>query len=182
VREDRHGAGTKLDDDAAKAVPTVLHDDVGHVLAGAAQALGSHELVALNELGLDLRSYGVLALAAEASLGQLEISDLTGIDRSTVVVVVDRLVEAGLVTRRQCSRDRRIRIVEPTERGRRLAADAVQRVRAIEAEFLSPLDEAERAAFLGFVRRIATGPLGRPADLSGVSTTPRRRPRRGDPG
>jgi DNA-binding MarR family transcriptional regulator len=160
----------------------VLRDDVGHVMAGAAQALGSHELVALNAIGLDLRSYGVLALAAEASLGQVEISDLTGIDRSTVVLVVDRLVEGGLVTRRQSARDRRIRIVEPTERGRRLAAEAVQRVRAVEAEFLSPLDETERAAFLAFVRRVAAGPLGRPADLSGVPTTPRRRPRRGDPG
>jgi DNA-binding MarR family transcriptional regulator len=181
VRDDRHEARPTLDD-AATTVPTVLRDDVGHVMAGAAQALGSHELVALNAIGLDLRSYGVLALAAEASLGQVEISDLTGIDRSTVVLVVDRLVEGGLVTRRQYARDRRIRIVEPTERGRRLAADAVQRVRAVEAEFLSPLDETERAAFLAFVRRVAAGPLGRPADLSGVPTTPRRRPRRGDPG
>ena len=176
---DSPGTGTELDD--AGAVPGVLRDDVGHVMARAAQALGSHELVALNAIGLDLRSYGVLALAAEASLGQLEISDLTGIDRSTVVLVVDRLVENGLVTRRQSAHDRRIRIVEPTERGHRLAAEAVQRVRAVEAEFLSPLDADERRAFLAFIRRIALGPLGRPADLSGLPTTPRRRPRRGDP-
>jgi hypothetical protein len=64
--------------------------------------------------------------------------------------------------------DRRIRIVEPTERGRRLAAEAVERVRAVEAQFLSPLDASEREAFLAFVRRIAMGSLGQPADLKGL--------------
>lgn len=167
---------------AGDPVPAVLRDDVGHALARVAQALGSHELLALHELGLDLRSYAVLALAAETALGQVEISDLTGVDRSTVVSVVDRLEQAGLVVRRPSTRDRRMRIVEPTDEGRRLARTAVDRVRALEATFMSPLEDAERDVFLAGVRRLAAGPLGRPADLSGLARTPRRRPGRGDPG
>jgi DNA-binding MarR family transcriptional regulator len=159
----------------------VLAEDVGHLLARVTQALGSHELLALHKLGLNLRSYGILAIAAEALYGQYELSELTGIDRTTVVAVVDELEAAGLVRRQPAPTDRRARLVVPTDDGRRLAAKATAAVRDVEARFLGVLAPSERDALLAAVRRLAEGPLGTPADLSDIPATPRRRPRRGDP-
>ncbi len=168
-------------DPPPSAVPAVLADDIGHLMASVAQALGSHELVALHRLGLSLRSYGVLALAAEARLSQQEIAHYTGIDRTTVVAIVDDLQAAGLVDREPSPVDRRARLVIPTAAGRRLAEQGVARVRDIEARFLDPLTATEQQTLRACLRRLADGPLGVPADLSHVSAAPRRRPRRGQP-
>ncbi|HXV93171.1 MAG TPA: MarR family transcriptional regulator [Pseudonocardia sp.] len=169
------------DPPARPPVPSVLADDVGHLMATVAQALGSHELVALHRLGLTLRSYGVLALAAESRLSQQQISELTGIDRTTVVAVVDELERSGLVVREPSPTDRRARLVVPTPEGAQLAERAVALVRDVEARFLAPLAPAEREALSGALQRLADGPLGVPADLSGIPAAPRRRPKRGQP-
>jgi DNA-binding MarR family transcriptional regulator len=151
-------------------------------MAAAAQALGSHELKALATLGLTLRSYGVLALAAAEELGQNEIGELTGIDRTTVVAVVDDLEAAGLVVRTPCPSDRRIRLVQPTAEGRALAGRAVAAVRAVEDEFTAVLAPGQREALAQAVAALRAGPLGTPADLGDVPGRPRRRPGRGQPG
>jgi DNA-binding MarR family transcriptional regulator len=107
---------------------------------------------------------------------------LTGIDRTTVVAIVDDLEAAGLALRRPSATDRRARVVEPTAKGRSLAAEALHRVRSIQDEHFASLSTADREQLMSTLRRLATGPLSQPADLSGVAATPRRRPRRGLPG
>jgi DNA-binding MarR family transcriptional regulator len=151
-------------------------------MARIAEALGSRHLLALDELGLSLRSFGVLGLACEAARDQITISRLTGIDRTTVVAIVDELEAAGLAARRPSATDRRARVVEPTGKGRSLAAEGLRRVRSIQDEHFADLSAADREQLLTTLRRLATGPLARPADLSRLTSTPRRRPRRGLPG
>lgn len=163
-------------------LPALLADDAGYLMARIAEALGSRHLLALNELGLSLRSYGVLGLACEATCDQVTIARLTGIDRTSVVAVVDELEAAGLVLRRPSPTDRRARLVEPTAQGRALADQALQRVREIQDEHLAALSAADRKRLLTILRELATGPLAQPADLSGIAAPPRRRPRRGLPG
>lgn len=79
-------------------------------------------------------------------LAQGEIARRMGIDRTTMVALIDDLQERGLVRRRQDPDDRRKNIVELTEAGQditRLATGARDRA---EQTFLSPLsaDEAEQ--------------------------------------
>jgi DNA-binding MarR family transcriptional regulator len=163
-------------------LPALLADDAGHLMARIAEGLGSRHLLALAELGLSLRSFGVLGLACETARDQITISRLTGIDRTTVVAIVDDLEAAGLVLRRPSPADRRARLVEPTPSGRSLADQALQRVRGIQDEHFAALSATEREQLMTTLRRLATGPLAHPADLSGIAATPRRRPRRGLPG
>jgi len=175
-------AGNPSGADLEPPLPAVLADDAGHLMARIAEALGSRHLLALAELGLSLRSFGVLALACETARDQISISRLTGIDRTSVVAIVDDLEAAGLALRRRSPVDRRARLVEPTSEGRALAAQALQRVRRIQDEHFADLSAADREHLMSTLRRLATGPLAQPVDLSGIPAAPRRRPRRGVPG
>ncbi|MFI0463255.1 MarR family winged helix-turn-helix transcriptional regulator [Saccharopolyspora sp. 5N102] len=57
---------------------------------------------------------------------------------------LDRLVEAGLVARATDPSDRRAVLVRLTDRGERLATEALEAVLAADEELLAPLDDAQR--------------------------------------
>lgn len=160
----------------------LIDGDIGHLMAGVAWALGSRELVALAELGLDLRSYGVLAVAGEAERTQNAISTLLAIDRTTIAAIVDDLEAAGLVVRRPAPGDRRARLVVPTAAGRERIERAVARVRATEDECLADLGPDRRRELMAALTVLSRGRLAAPVDTAGAVATPRRRPRRGQPG
>lgn len=160
-------------------MPEVLAEDVGHLMGRVAFALGTREMVALHELGLTLRSYGALAVVAEAARTQTEVAAATGIDRTTMVAITDDLEARGLVTRSPAPQDRRAHHLRATEDGRRLAARARDLVRQVEADGLADLTAAERGQLLTLLARVAEGRLGTPVDLARLPTTTRRRPSTG---
>lgn len=111
------------------------------------------------EQGLsDLRDCLVLSVVADgAERSQLEISRSLGIDKTTLVAILDRLVDKGLVTRELSARDRRIRIPAITEAGDRiLRAVMSARDRAIDAR-LDALPVGEASVLRTALWRIATG-------------------------
>lgn len=75
---------------------------------------------------------------------QLALATHLGIDRTVMTYLIDGLVEAGLVERRQNPADRRQRQVVATARGRRLVARTCGRVAAAEEEVLGGLEPGER--------------------------------------
>ncbi|MGH3167540.1 MAG: MarR family winged helix-turn-helix transcriptional regulator [Trebonia sp.] len=115
----------------------------------AADALAAAFNQAARDAGLaDLRDWLVLALISDgAERTQLDIATHLGIDKSTLVPLLDRLEKSGLLVRTASERDRRVRIPRPTQAGRDIvAAVAVARDHAID-ERLAAIPEAERAAF-----------------------------------
>ncbi len=85
-------------------------------------------------MGLVLGDYAALeTIAAHAAASQRQIAAAAGYDPSDMVVILDRLEEAGLVTRTRDPRDRRRQSVRLTPAGRgtlrrcRSAAQAAQR-------------------------------------------------------
>lgn len=56
---------------------------------------------------------------------QVEVVNLTGIDRSTLSVIIDGLVKDGLVTRSKSTEDKRARIVTLTPKGTKLLTKAI---------------------------------------------------------
>ncbi|SFB05162.1 DNA-binding transcriptional regulator, MarR family [Amycolatopsis marina] len=96
-----------------------------------------------NLTGRDLR---VLSFAYAQPLSQRELCQLAGLDRTTMVAVVDKLEDLGLACRERGS-DRRKYIVTLTSHGRAIAEDAIEQLATAEAEFLQPISRAEQQQF-----------------------------------
>ncbi|HZS84363.1 MAG TPA: MarR family transcriptional regulator [Stellaceae bacterium] len=100
--------------------------------------------------------FGVIeVIAANPGLSQSELGALLGIDRSTVVAVIDRLEAAGLVRRDPVPEDRRSYALTLGERGRALLGELRERVRAHERRIARGLSEAEKRLLLDLLDRIA---------------------------
>lgn len=85
---------------------------------------GSVDQIALaHGLSGGLRDYMVLMLLEKAQpKTQSELADLAGIDKTTIMALIDRLEREGLVERKLDPANRRVRIPVLTARGRELQA------------------------------------------------------------
>jgi hypothetical protein len=94
---------------------------------------------ALAPYGIDGRELAVLnAIADKASLSQQEVARGLGIDRTTMVAMVDALERKGLVRRNPHPADRRKNTVELTAAGRDDPPGAAGQP-GVERRFLAPL-------------------------------------------
>jgi DNA-binding MarR family transcriptional regulator len=84
---------------------------------------------------------------------QQELGSALGIDRSTMVSLIDQLEGAGLARRRPSATDRRAREIAITPKGRRLLERARGLIAEVEDEVLAGLTAAERGELLGLLRR-----------------------------
>ena len=76
-----------------------------------------------------------------------------GIDRSTMVSLIDQLESTGLARRRPSARDRRAREIAITPKGRRLLQRARGMISRAENEVLAGLTAEERRDLVGLLRR-----------------------------
>jgi len=133
-----------------------LDDATSFLLARAnarSLALGN---AALAPLGLKVRSYSVLALAAEDERpSQRDLASFLRLDPSQVVSLVDDLETRGLVERVPDPGDRRANAVVATPAGMRLAAEARAVLSDADRFVFEGLDEDERAALATLLRRVA---------------------------
>src|SRR5579884_3711824 len=81
-------------------------------------ALETELTVALTPLGVSARGYHVLRAAVGGEHTQTELAQLVGLDKTTMVAVVDELERAGLAERHLAPDDRRARIIAVTDAGR----------------------------------------------------------------
>ncbi|MBB3192346.1 MarR family winged helix-turn-helix transcriptional regulator [Halomonas cerina] len=95
------------------------------------------------------------ALEEKGPIDQITLGGHTALDRNTVAVVVRKLEERGLVTRRRNPEDRRSMLVTLTQAGERLRHDAEPQVAEVQEEILAPLSEDERETLCRLLTRIA---------------------------
>jgi DNA-binding MarR family transcriptional regulator len=109
---------------------------------------------ALGSLGLTPALFALLNVtgAREGAIQQ-ELGAALGIDRSTMVALIDQLEEAGLAKRRPSAKDRRAREVTLTPDGRRLLARARRILSGAEDEVLAGLSADERGELVRLLRR-----------------------------
>lgn len=136
-------------------------------MSRASHAIGAALMESLAPLGLNLRNYTVLIAAERAAIEgapqtQLALAQSGRLDKSTMVVAVDALEEEGLVERRSDPKDRRARIVVPTDAGRELLARAEGVVLGVEDEVLADLSAEELRVLRSLLTRLVVG--RRPAD------------------
>jgi DNA-binding MarR family transcriptional regulator len=105
---------------------------------------------------LSPRQYDVLeALSGEDGVSQTRLVEITSIDRSTIVGIIERLVEKGLIQRARTADDRRVYAVTLTPKGQSMIDAARPVVNGANERVLSVLPDKERAAFLRALERLA---------------------------
>ncbi len=108
----------------------------------------------LGSVGLTPALFGLLnVIGTRKDAIQQELGVAMGIDRSTMVSLVDQLESAGLAKRTPSAKDRRARVIEITPKGRRLLERCRRMIGDTEDEVLSGLTLEERHELLRLLRR-----------------------------
>src|SRR3954470_24537804 len=131
--------------------------DLSFLLNQAAYALEARLGNTLAGLGISVRDYCVLMKSAGVERTQNEVAELAGLDKTTMVVTLDRLESAGLVERRVSDLDRRARIVTVTGDGLAVYDRARRLVDASNHEVLTSLAPAERKSLVRGLTQLTSG-------------------------
>ncbi|HEX3647636.1 MAG TPA: MarR family transcriptional regulator [Pseudonocardiaceae bacterium] len=117
-----------------------LTSRLGYLLKHAQDKLREMNNIALAHHGIDGRELAVLiVLATGEPASQQEAAARLGVDRTTMVALLDVLEHKGLVARTPDVHDRRRNVVELTAGGRTTLHAAVRTTDEVEREFLAPL-------------------------------------------
>jgi DNA-binding MarR family transcriptional regulator len=128
--------------------PAALADRLGFLLKHAQLDYQSFQRPALAPLELDGRLLAVLTIvAAEGPALQQRLSERLGVDRTTMVALIDALEQRGLVERRRDPVDRRGYQVRVTTAGGKTRQRAHQAILEVEHKFLSRLSDEEQRQF-----------------------------------
>ncbi|MGW1882158.1 MarR family winged helix-turn-helix transcriptional regulator [Streptomyces sp. NPDC001970] len=153
--------------------PARTAPDLSFLLDHTSHVLRTRMAAALGEIGLTARMHCVLVHALEEERTQAQLAEIGDMDKTTMVVTVDALEEAGLAERRPSGRDRRARIIAVTEEGARIAGKSRKIVDRVHAEALGTLADEDRETLLRALNQLAGGGLATPAE----SPRPTRRAR-----
>jgi DNA-binding MarR family transcriptional regulator len=100
--------------------------------------------------------FGVLTVIDKnPGLSQTQLGQALGIDRSTVVAVIDRLESRGLVIRASAPGDRRSHALKLSEAGGRLLRRLEEMVRVHERHIARHLSAEDQALLITLLDRIA---------------------------
>lgn len=124
----------------------------------------------LHPHGLTLADYEILVNLSAVADGELRMTELaarTLVSRSGLTRRLDRLVDGGLVERRNCPTDRRGVYAVLTDLGRRRLKDAAPtHVDGVRRHFLSRLDGQDLRAFAASLNAVVESSVGPPAATS----------------
>ncbi len=159
-------------DQAEKECPQCFAGDLGWLLANAGWALTTEMTAALAPLGLSARSLHVLRAASSGEHTQKALSELVGIDKTTMVVTIDELESDGLAERRPSPSDRRAHVIAVTKAGQKKLAKAEAVQAQVQANALNAIPANQRKALVEGLGSMLEGLM---ADLPECSGAPRRR-------
>jgi DNA-binding MarR family transcriptional regulator len=121
---------------------------LGYLLKHVQQRFSELTAARLAPLGISGREAAVLrAIDTTAPASQGEVARMMGVDRTTMVALIDDLQRKGLVLRCQDPEDRRKNVVALTDVGRDTLRDAARAGGEAERDFLKPLSDGEAEQF-----------------------------------
>ena len=137
-------------------LPEELASSTTFLLKRLGFAAKEQALEAYDEAGLHPYHHAVLAVLDEGSREtQGAIADALNYDRGQLVGLLDELEERGLVERQRDPTDRRRQSVRMTPEGKKALAKLRTLSLKLENDFLSNLDESQRATLHGLLRELA---------------------------
>jgi DNA-binding MarR family transcriptional regulator len=99
--------------------------------------------------------WGILTIVNEhPGVGQIEISEELGLDRSNVANVVDRLANRGLLRQRISPKDRRKKAITLSKAGEKVIGQVEAGALRAQHKILSPLSESEREVLVDLLTRL----------------------------
>jgi len=96
----------------------------------------------------------LVLVGSNPGIAQIELGKHLGIDKASIVALLDRLEKAGLLDRQRSTRDRRRQGIFLTARGASELATLVTQVRALERQMSTRYTRPEFEQFLGFLQRL----------------------------
>jgi DNA-binding MarR family transcriptional regulator len=134
----------------------ILTEAPGHLLRRCQQRAVEIFALEMGSARLTPQQFALLlTLARRPGISQTELVAETGIDRSTVGDMIDRLMGRGLVRRRRSGRDQRANTVAILPAGIALLNEALPAVERAQQRIMTPLPAAIRAEFMAALRLMA---------------------------
>lgn len=140
---------------ADEGVPA-LDASPSHLLHRALQLALDVYAEEVGPAGLTQRQYAVLAaVEAREGLTQTDLVRITGIDRSTLADMAQRMIAKGLLVRERSAEDARANAVRLTDEGRAALAETGPKVAAADTRLMRLLSSGKRDGFLSLLRDLA---------------------------
>jgi len=135
-----------------------LHDVIGYQVAQASiVTLAVFHRAAGTALELRPAEYTLLVLIKENPGGTAaRFARALAVTAPNITMWLDKLERRGLVTREASETDRRTLHLHVTEKGRRIADEATQRIVEMEREAFAHLSPGERAILVELLHKLAT--------------------------
>jgi DNA-binding MarR family transcriptional regulator len=138
-------------------IPDELTRFPGYLMARLGQASSRRFAELLEPEGLHPRHFGVMNIvAAHPGISQQGLRDLTAIDPSSMVSVIDELEALGIAERRQHPTDRRARAIYLTPVGEQTLKRLRRLAGELQRDFFGGLSEAELLKLHELLRKLAS--------------------------
>lgn len=110
----------------------------------------------LKYLGVSQASWMAIAVTARAEqpLSQTELAQRLGVEGATMVAMVDRLADAGLLVREASETDRRVNLVALTKAGNQLYSKVKAEADAFSKELLATIDKNKLAMAIELLEQL----------------------------
>lgn len=139
----------------AKVDLGVLPKLLGYNLRRANQASWRTYVSFIGENKIRPGLFSLLCLVRfNAGIAQIELGTHLGVDKASIVALLDRLERAGLIERRRSTRDRRRQGISLTQAGETEFESLMTQVRQLERHMASRFNKQEIEQFLGFLHRM----------------------------
>ncbi len=133
-----------------------LVDNVGYQLRTAYVGIRRHFETAMEKLDLTQKQTGVLWLIeANPAVSQIALANELGMDRASMMAIVDRLEERGLIVRKRSTEDGRRQELYVTAKGRKVLTQAKAAIHEHEKWISSKFTKSELIAFVDGLKRFA---------------------------
>lgn len=133
----------------------VLHDLVGYHLRRASNVFSSDFALAIDGTGMRQVLFAILSVvAANPDINQGAAGRALGIQRANMVLLINQLVDAGLLDRKTAREDRRAFALTLTQAGTDTLRDCRERIDAHEKRLLADFSAAERKTLIALLTRI----------------------------
>jgi DNA-binding MarR family transcriptional regulator len=135
---------------------SLLPNLIGYQMRRAQLAIFQDFMDAVGKHNVTPGQFGVLVLIeSNPGLNQSELGEAMGVDRSTMVAVIDKLEKAGYVLRETAPNDRRSYALKLSQAGVTLLSQLRPAVVAHENNLAAPLSDEEQAQLIDYLKRIA---------------------------